>query len=111
MLPQSNFSSVISASSAQSAFPTGASSWPLLSMASCLCTAQLQAVQRPDEADVLAGDVVTNEIGLMFVSPDHGVLMQEYQSLDAAGGQGDPCAHVCMHALELRALCMCGLVS
>jgi hypothetical protein len=42
-----------------------------------------QSVQRAD--DVLADELMTNEVALFFVSPEHEVLLQEYQSIDAAG--------------------------
>jgi len=44
----------------------------------------MQSVQRSD--DVLSDEQMANEVALVFVSPEHGILMQEYQSLDAAGG-------------------------
>ena len=42
-------------------------------------------MQRSSE-DLLGGDQVTTEVAIMFVSPDHGVLLQEYQALDPTGG-------------------------
>ncbi len=46
--------------------------------------AVLQSLARVSD-EVLAGDHASNEVALCFVSADHGVLLQEYQSLDAAG--------------------------
>ncbi|KAF5825475.1 hypothetical protein DUNSADRAFT_9541, partial [Dunaliella salina] len=45
----------------------------------------MQNVQRNE--DLLSDDQVANEVALVFVSPEHGVLMQEYQSIDAAGAK------------------------
>lgn len=44
-----------------------------------------QAIQRAVD-DVLGGDQVMTEVALLFVSPDHGILLQEYQALDGTGG-------------------------
>lgn len=49
---------------------------------------QTLAVTRAAD-DVLGADSVTTEVALMFVSPDHGVLLQEYQPLDGTGACGD----------------------
>lgn len=49
-----------------------------------LCTTFVQSVARPAD-DVLGGDQVAVEVALCFVSPDHGILLQQYQALDATG--------------------------
>lgn len=35
--------------------------------------------------DILSDEQVKDEVALFFVSPDHGILLQEYQSIDAEG--------------------------
>jgi len=47
---------------------------------------QTVAVQRNSD-DVLAADTVATEVALLFVSPDHGVLLQEYQAVDGTGAK------------------------
>jgi len=54
----------------------------------------LQHVQRSD--DVLSDEQVANEVALLFVSPEHGVLLQEYQSIDAAGASLAGVCVLCM---------------
>ena len=49
-------------------------------------TLPFQAQQRDELLDIpsASGQYIT-EVALMFVSPDHGVLMQEYQGISSTG--------------------------
>mmetsp|Transcript_30722 Transcript_30722/g.68056 ORF Transcript_30722/g.68056 Transcript_30722/m.68056 type:complete len:1411 (+) Transcript_30722:34-4266(+) len=52
-----------------------------------LLSVQTLAQARDDLLDVPSSGHTT-EVGLMFVSPEHGVLMQEYQDIDKTGAKG-----------------------
>ena len=49
-----------------------------------LCT-PMQSQQRDELDEATATGQYITEVALLFVSPDHGVLMQEYQSISATG--------------------------
>ncbi|KAJ9518249.1 hypothetical protein QJQ45_010275 [Haematococcus lacustris] len=56
------------------------------SVESKVLAVQTLAVSRPGE-DMLGSEGVVAEVALLFVSPDHGVLLQEYQPLDGTGAK------------------------
>lgn len=61
-----------------------------------LCFA-LQQAQRDDLLDSDNGHLI-NDVALMFVSPDHGILLQEYQEIDSAGNASMAAQVTAVHA-------------